>query len=292
MKYRRNHILRQPRPAGAPVRRRWLLSLMGLWLALEVWTQSVEDDAHWTPKYERMDLAPILASKELQAEDYETLLVQTGLGRPTVDLLFDEGRESEILAYQSDFFEDVEVRCQRSNVIVSGERLMSTEDLSEAVGPKLAPVLPGDILITPCSHVFGWRNGHAAIVVKAPGSDGTGGWTLESVSLGVTSKLRRLNRWRNYPAFVILRLNEAAGRREAAVAEEEYVGVPYRLTAGLWDEAVEGTQCAHLVWSCYRRVGVDLDSDGGWLVTPRDLLKSPLLEVIQIYGMNPENFKN
>ena len=50
-----------------------------------------------------------------------------------------------------------------------------------------------------------------------------------------------------------------------------------------------GTQSAHMIWSCYRALGYDLDSDGGRLVTPRDLLDSPLLEVVQIYGIEPKS---
>ena len=112
----------------------------------------------------------------------------------------------------------------------------------------------------------------------------------------------------------------------AAFAQANLLDVPYRLTAGLWgeklpwqakeraaalggeqtaaapaDEAVlvnpdqkrkdtsllGGTQCAHLIWSAFAAAGYDIDSDGGWLVTPRDLARSPLLEVVQVYGVDP-----
>lgn len=48
-----------------------------------------------------------------------------------------------------------------------------------------------------------------------------------------------------------------------------------------------GTQCAHLVWYAYRYFGYDLDSDGGFVVTPDDLYHSDLLELVQIYGIPP-----
>ncbi len=47
---------------------------------------------------------------------------------------------------------------------------------------------------------------------------------------------------------------------------------------------LKGTQCAHLVWYAYKQVGIDLDSDGGILVTPYDIQNSPYLEVVQSYG--------
>lgn len=97
----------------------------------------------------------------------------------------------------------------------------------------------------------------------------------------------------------------------AAYATEHLVGVPYQLLAGVFKgesyegeavgdvvggaevtsevevvaaEALSGTQCAHLVWYAYKQYGIDLDSDGGFLVTPYDIQNSPYLEVVQSYG--------
>ena len=58
--------------------------------------------------------------------------------------------------------------------------------------------------------------------------------------------------------------------------ENGAVGVPV--------SQLKGTQCAHLVWYAYKQVGIDLDSDGGILVTPYDIQNSPYLEVVQSYG--------
>ena len=73
--------------------------------------------------------------------------------------------------------------------------------------------------------------------------------------------------------------------------------IPYKLTGfcGKVGEAqeqgdsspVEGTQCAHLVWLAYRHFGYDLDSDGGYIVTPYDIYSSEFLELVQIYGISP-----
>lgn len=90
-----------------------------------------------------------------------------------------------------------------------------------------------------------------------------------------------------------LRLKDVPAQTRAEIADyarENLTGVPYRLSAGMWD--APGTQCAHLVWSAYSRFGYDLDSDGGRIVTPKDLYESPLLEIVQIYGMEEDVFKN
>lgn len=44
------------------------------------------------------------------------------------------------------------------------------------------------------------------------------------------------------------------------------------------------------IWcgQAYRAAGIDLDSNGGWLVTPKDIAYSEELELVQAYGFDPE----
>jgi hypothetical protein len=69
--------------------------------------------------------------------------------------------------------------------------------------------------------------------------------------------------------------------------------IPYVLTIGLLSkknpetEKINGTQCSHLVWYPFKNFGYDIDSDGSWLVTPKDITNSDLFEVVQIYGVDP-----
>ncbi len=329
-------------------------ALAALISALFLWSDVIEGQAHYQPEYPQTDLTSILQKEEahLTKDDYKTLLVQTGVGAAAVGQLWRDGRKEELLQHQQNFFRPIAVKCLRHNLFTSGEYAVNSagEKVQEA---KLVPLQAGDILITPCSHFFGWRNGHAGIVVEPPVVDASGdiisdGMVLESVTVGVNSRLRRLERWESYPAFVVLRLrgSEASdvGRGAAILARQCFYDVPYQLLTGLWEEpwqpsfpvpkllpAIEaaavaeesagakrleasvqetasaweqelrfwaeaqekskGTQCAHLIWSCYRALGYDLDSDGGRIVTPRDLMESPLLQVVQIYGINPMEFE-
>ena len=93
----------------------------------------------------------------------------------------------------------------------------------------------------------------------------------------------------------MLRLQGADKEERAAVAEyarEYLVGVPYHVLAGIWErltgssaDVPVGTHCSHLVWYAYYQFGYDLDSDGGLIVTPRDIVGSKKLKIIQKYGV-------
>lgn len=307
---------------------------------LAIWSYSVEEDVHFTPDYPMEDITPYLDKGMLTGEEYETLYQQTGLSRLAVDCLREQNRSEELLAVQERFFAEVKTSCEWSWFIFR-ETLRQQENSEEAqvaasAQPKddtgMFPELEdGDILITFNSHFFGWRNGHAAIVV-----DAEAGRTLEALMLGRDSAILSVDDWMDRPSFAVLRLSGASKEERAQIAEyaeRELVQLPYRLSAGIWEaeaydageydagacdtgecnteacdtrayetraECAEtdggaaelsGTQCAHLIWYAYEQFGYDLDSDGGLLVTPRDLYESPLLEVVQIYGMDPRENK-
>lgn len=266
---------------------------------LFVWTESAERDAHFTPDYEKISLEDFLGKAEPADEDYAVIFGQTGLARPGVDELCRLGRQSELLCLQERFFTPVEYHCSGSYVICRSERL-DGEETGETAG-FLPTAHTGDILITFSGHVFGWRSGHAAIVV-----DGEKGLTLEAISPGCNSCLCELSHWREYPQFVLLRpknLTEQECGEIAAYAVENMSNIPYDLfqraergngqggtgtgdATPPEDTGFAGTQCAHLVWAVYYHFGYDLDSDGGYIVTPMDLCRSGLLEVVQVYGID------
>lgn len=111
--------------------------------------------------------------------------------------------------------------------------------------------------------------------------------------LGSPSKLCSIKRWEKYPSFQVLRLKEetSLAAQVATYATENLVNIPYHLLADVLksskaDELAipTGTHCAHLVWYAYKQFGMDLDSDGGIIVTPEDIRNSPYLEVVQSYG--------
>lgn len=141
---------------------------------------------------------------------------------------------------------------------------------------------PGDILLTLSTHTLGWRHGHAGLVIDEDS-------VLECRILGKDSAIVNIREWRRYSNYVVLRVKNITEEKQQAVvsfARENLCGVPYRLSAGLWTRDADGLQCAYLVWCAWQHLGYNLDSDGGRLVTVRDILLSEETEVIQTYGFD------
>lgn len=247
-------------------------------LALWGWAAHTETLAHLPPPGRPADLAPFLAAGRLPAGPL--LFEQTGLGPQGAQAVWRQQGAAGILAFQRQYFAPARWQC------VYGT-LLTRQDILDAP-VRLAPLEDGDILITPASHCLGWRNGHAALV-----TDAEKGVTLECGPGGTFTGSAAA--WGDRASFLVLRLAGADGEARAQIARtahKELAGTPYSPTVGLFSPKlpqgkITATQCAHLVWAAFARAGYDLDATGGWLVTPRDLALSPLLEVVQAYGLPP-----
>lgn len=241
----------------------------------------IEPLAHIPPAMPKADISYLYEKdiSEYTDEDYALIFQQTGLGRSAVKSLEYPYR---LKKYQDCYFADIMYTCTMNSPV-------SFEERADSSSIMLAPLEDGDVLVTNASHVLGWRNGHAAIVV-----DAEAGITMEAVVIGKNSKTQTIEKWRKYPNFAVLRLKDAEKKERAEIARSAYdylCDVPYRVTIGIYPakycepEEIRGTQCAHLVWLAYAAHGYDIDSDGGLIVTPNDILKSGLFEVVQSYGM-------
>lgn len=254
---------------------------------------SIEKEALWKPQYERLNLGTIINKEILEEEDYNTLLKQTGLGKDAVDVLMGRyefpDKEKIFSQYQSNFFDPIHYECKRIGIITHEERLR--DEKGELIKAFHIPSLKkGDILITKATHSLGWRHGHAAVI-----TDSNKRQSLEAILLGQNSIIQSVDKWQTYPSFLILRLktfDEELANKIADFSLNTLNDVPYGLFTGIpykSSDVINQTQCAHLVWYSYFNFGYDIDSDGSWLVTPKDIANSPFLEVVQVYGMNPED---
>lgn len=270
------------------VRTVWERIIFGIvctFLGLNLWRLHADRHVYEVPDYPKEDLHDILIKKEFSEEDYQFLFRQTGLSKAALETMLTQEGQEKIYRIQERFFMEPKISCEK-NSFISWEEWVNEEE-SRIV---FADLEDGDILITPCSHTYGWRNGHAAIVV-----DAEKGETLESVVLGRQSSIQSLEKWSYYPCVMVFRLKDVSkGKRKeiAQKAEEELLGVDYGITVGLFspkhmeEGKVKKTNCSHLVWEAYRFYGYNLDSNGGAVVTPEDIVKSGLLEPVQVVGKN------
>lgn len=280
-------ISRKKRNKVQTVWKRIVFGIVCTFLCLNLWQLYADRHVYETPDYQKEDIHNILNKKEFSEEDYQFLFRQTGLSKAALETMLTKEGQEEIYRIQERFFMEPEISCER-NSIISREEWVTKEE-SRII---FADLEDGDILITPCSHTYGWRNGHAAIVV-----DAEKGETLESVVLGSKSSIQSLDKWTYYPCVMVFRLKDVSKgvRKEIAQkAKEKLLGVDYGITVGVFSPKyekpgkVKKTNCAHLVWEAYRFWGYDLDSNGGAVVTPEDIAESSLLEPVQVVGKKIE----
>lgn len=237
---------------------------------------------HFKPDYEKIEISEILYKTELSEEDYQTLYKQTGLTKIGVDGLLAEGRRQKIISIQEYFFKEHEIY---------GDHFAPFTYIEKTKGhAPFAALQDGDIIVSATTRVSWFRYGHAALVV-----DGRQGIIAEAFSPGSESSLNSVTTFDYLANFLILRpkVDAEVKQRVVQFAKEELVGIPYRMTTGVFskkfnEDSLTGSQCAHLVWYAYKKFGVDLDSTGGGVVKPQDMANSEHVEVVQAFGFDLE----
>ena len=237
----------------------------------------------FTPTYEEENLSAILQKEILSENDYDTLFMQTGLTKIAVDDFIRENNAQGILDAQADFFGNYKT----VNHLFAP--FTCCHKVSEQI--TVAPIKKGDIIVSLTTHFSGALLGHATIITDATSCE-----TAVSIGYMTKSFLGELSAATNRESFVLLRCkNQEMASAAADYARENMVNLPYSVSVGLttkkFPEKPIATQCGHLVWYSYRKQGIDIDSNGGAFVYPKDLLSSGHLEVVQVFGMNPLDFK-
>ena len=261
--------------------------------AIAIVEKIIEPMGYILPDYDKIDITGILEKEMLGEDDYKELFYQTGLGKSAIDKIMQDelpGKE-RILEFQENFFTKYSISREKSAIIVNHESLVD-EQGKIVYGFDLAPYENGYVLVTKSTYSLGWRHGHAGIVTDAENQE-----TLEAVLLGADSALQNINKWRSFPSFMMLKLKDASQETLDEIAEfakNNLLDIPYGLTVGLTSKKnpatsnIKTTQCAHIVWYPFMQFGYDIDYDGTWLVTPKDIANSNLFEIVQIYGVNAD----
>lgn len=148
---------------------------------------------------------------------------------------------------------------------------------------QLADLQNGDILITKSNHTLLYRHGHAGIVV-----DVEAGLVLEAMGYGTKSRLESLEKWNYYPTVKVLRLKEKNEELITTLVDSamsNFLDLNYDLFAS--KNNLTTTHCSDIVWKVFNTIGIDLDSNGGWLVTPKDISQSQYLYEVESHGFSP-----
>lgn len=243
----------------------------------------VHNKVQWQPNYAKTDITKIIYKENITKEEYNIIFSQTGLSETAVkDLLLYKDFE-KILEIQDAFFAPQETYHEVFAPFTCSDRLY--KDI------PLCNIEDGDIIISPSSHFSYLKSGHAAIVVNA-----AEGRILNATGYGFTSSVEDITELSCRPGFAVLRL-KADRRKRAEIAKyalENLYDINYSLTAGIFrgnsKNELKTTHCGHLVWYAFKEFGYDIDSNKGLVVWPKDISKSDILETVQIYGINPENF--
>ena len=236
----------------------------------------------WLPDYQMVDIDGVLGKTNLTDEDYELLYKQTGLTKLGVDGLLKKQRTDKIKLIQQRYFS---VGSIRHDPILPYVAVGYLEDYG-----VLCELEDGDIIVSASTSLAGIRVGHAALVVN-----GAQSVVLESFQFGYDSNFADAITETEMSTYMVLRptkIPEETRKSVVKYAKENLVGIPYNQIVGLfpkkYTEELTSTQCSHLCWYAYKKFGYDLDSNGGMFVAPKDIANSSYLEVVQIFGFDPE----
>ena len=253
---------------------------------------------HYTPSYNYVDLKQICSKDSLSEKDYKTLFYQTGLSPHAIDKLRTQPEYfQKIKRYQDIFFRKINISSTATLFLTKTEFIDSITYANEKAFIP-APLENGYILYTPSSSTLGWRNGHIALVV-----DENKKQIFEAASIGELSEIRNYEHWTSYPAFIMLRIkpellniNSTLLNEVISTIKNELINLPYSLLCGVTTPKniprCTKSHCAHIIWHAFLSQGIDIDSNKGVIVTPENIMKCDLLEVVQIYGVDPSLYIN
>lgn len=258
-----------------------LASVLLVLLILELGSIIMATLAHpWSPNYEREDISKLLDG-ELDDADYDTLYRQTGLTRIGIDDLLAAGRRTKILKIQDSFFAKDDYESELFGAFVCAY------DRKGGV-PYEYPILrDGDVICCFSTYLSFIEIGHCGIVI-----DGERGIIAESAGYSTELKLVSAEGFFTCTSFIVLRPDCDEEIRSAAVeyVKENMLGAKYDILAGIFEkkdrEPLRATHCSHAVWYAYNKVGVEIDSNGGKIVTPKDISLSENLKIVAVRGVD------
>lgn len=243
----------------------------------------------WLPDIEYQNITSIVEKEVLTDEDYITIFNQTGISPYSVKQIKSSGDLSIISELNTLYFDRQEI----------GQKYLcfpiTTMEYNVEEKTPIVPLKNGDILINFSTSTFDWRHGHSALIIDAENDK-----TIEHTLVGAQSHIGSISSWSTQPKFVVLRYeDEEVVNKVVEYAKENMIGVDYDIFVGIdgkKDKSNEkrkyASNCSHIVWQSFKSQGVDIDSNGGIFVTPRDIALCKKLKVIQIMGIDTIDFED
>ncbi len=235
----------------------------------------------WQPDYEQIDLMPILNKTVLSNDDYDLLFRQTGLTKLGIDGFLQNGNKSAILEIQKYFFESQNIYFKDFAPFMGYMRRNNNDVVPHAILEN------GDILFSPSTFLSFIEMAHCAMVINEFNEA-----VIQANGYDSPSNTSSANNIFVRPAFIILRANEDSKTRDAIsnYAKSNLIGLKYDLLAGIFESkaptTLERTHCSHIVWYAYNHFGIDIDCNGGKIVTPHEIASSTKLSIVQVYGID------
>ncbi len=239
----------------------------------------------WRPNYEKIDILPLLTQEELTQKEYDTLYRQTGLTKIGIeDMRYTAAGRRRIVTIQECLFKEYDIKSYSFGLFTCSEELGVGASNQHAAVSYLRD---GDILVSSSMSVSWWRLGHAALVI-----DGENRQIIEAVEPGFPSETNVADSFDIRANFMVLRpkVDEEIKAKVVAYAQKELIGLRYDPTVGILSKKKaknpKKSHCGHIVWRAYKEFGIDIDSNGGGAVTPKEIFNSKYMEVVQVFGFD------
>lgn len=235
----------------------------------------------FVPDYERVDIVAVLEKSELENDDYELLYYQTGLSKSGLDATLAERGIDGVLEFQDGVFGEYEVKDYNFAPFCHYYSINKKM--------PIAPIQNGDIIVSSSTEFSLWSVGHCAMVV-----DAENGVVVEAIGIGSESTYGSLSAILRRGNFIVLRPKTDSATIDKIVdyTTSNLIGIKYDPTIGIlsrkYVEDIEYTHCAHIFWYAFYKHGIDIDSNGGPVVTPKDIAFSEHFKIIQVSGFDHE----
>ena len=264
----------------------------------------------WVPDYDMLsveELKAIYDKETLSDGDYRILFEQTGLTKVGIDRARAQRYGwNRVLSVQRSYFEEKETKHMLYAPLIGTDYLYGTS-------AEMIYLERGDIIISSSTHFAGFKIGHAAIVTNYEFT----GEIYQSNQVGIANGFdKAYDMFANRVNFMVLRIkpeyfsengvDDESYRqnldRVAKYISTQFTDVPYSVFTAVFTkkDSIKTTTCSHILWYGFQhfddenggKFNIDLDSNGKVLVMPKDISKSPYVELVQTFGFDPDKMYN